>query len=522
MPPKKRNRRLFNSPPPTTGKAAIHLNEHYSSLPLDLKDIKKGHIFHSLIGNGRHVGSVQKILKSKTILGDFESSLYYSISKALVSLGKYRKLTDRVEFESFEEECKEDFVCVGGTPTSKPCVVTPPSALDVPHPSTSGEHESMVFAVPLSSDVLPSTPSAVSSSVAVPLHPTLFPRLQSTGLPVLISPVKTRRTSRNCKILRNSLRQCIAEKRRFKPRKKCMRVVRAESLPTADKGTKRKRVSYKDLPPKRLREHLKRRDETIERNRKKRKIAEDNIPPDAIDTLQNKIRKLEKAEKKHKEKMETLQTCLKNMNKVHGEEVAKLERFHQNRLLELEEELENRSERPTVVESDFRKDGKSYNLQMRMLAYECLMANVPTDRIPGLIESFAVRFGINLTSQDIPVKSTVENMVVELGLLSDLQIAEVLYSTDNITIGMDATTQEGCHVNEIHMTTENRCLVVALDELPGGTAKDYADHVVKSVEHLASVHCLFNEVSEEVMHRWKRLRAGCSVLGVVRRKSFWL
>ena len=98
MPPKKRNRRLFNSPPPTTGKAAIHLNEHYSSLPLDLKDIKKGHIFHSLIGNGRHVGSVQKILKSKTILGDFESSLYYSISKALVSLGKYRKLTDQVEF----------------------------------------------------------------------------------------------------------------------------------------------------------------------------------------------------------------------------------------------------------------------------------------------------------------------------------------------------------------------------------------------------------------------------------------
>ena len=90
-------------------------------------------------------------------------------------------------------------------------------------------------------------------------------------------------------------------------------------------------------------------------------------------------------------------------------------------------------------------------------------------------------------------------MVVELGLLSDLQIAEVLYSSGNITIGMDATTQEGCHVNEIHMTTENRCLVVALDELPGGTAKDYADHVVKSVEHLASVHCVFNEISEEVM-----------------------
>ena len=147
MPPKKKNRRLFNSPPPTTGKAAIHLNEHFSSLPLDLKDVKKGHIFHSLISNGRHVGSVQKILKSRTILGNFEPSLYYSISKALVSLGKYRKLTDPVEFKSFEEECKEDFVGVCGTQESKPCVVTPPPALCMPHPSTSDEHESTVSVV---------------------------------------------------------------------------------------------------------------------------------------------------------------------------------------------------------------------------------------------------------------------------------------------------------------------------------------------------------------------------------------
>ena len=62
------------------------------------------------------------------------------------------------------------------------------------------------------------------------------------------------------------------------------------------------------------------------------------------------------------------------------------------------------------------------------------MANAPTERLPGLIESFAKRFGINLTSKNIPVKSSVENIVVELELLSDQQIAEVLYSTDNITM----------------------------------------------------------------------------------------
>ncbi len=138
-------------------------------------------------------------------------------------------------------------------------------------------------AVPQSSDMLPTTTSAVpqssttsamSSSVDVPLRSTLVPRLQPTRLNMSSSPVKTRRTCRNCKILRHSLRKCVAQKRVFKPRKKCMRVVRAES-PTADKGTKRKRVSYKELQPKRLRAYLKRRDETIERLRKKRKIAGD-------------------------------------------------------------------------------------------------------------------------------------------------------------------------------------------------------------------------------------------------------
>ena len=90
-------------------------------------------------------------------------------------------------------------------------------------------------------------------------------------------------------------------------------------------------------------------------------------------------------------------------------------------------------------------------------------------------------------------------MVVELGLLSDLQVAETLYTTENITISMDSTTQEGCHVNEVHTTTKDQCLVVALDELPGGTARDYADHVVKSVEHLASVHYTFHDNSEDTM-----------------------
>ena len=83
-----------------------------------------------------------------------------------------------------------------------------------------------------------------------------------------------------------------------------------------------------------------------------------------------------------------------------------------------------------------------------------------------------------------------QNIVVELGLLSDKSLSEWTPQLKKDVMF------------EIHMTPEDRCLlllVVALDELPGGTARDYADHVVKSVEHLASVHCIFNEISEEAL-----------------------
>ncbi|KAK6184562.1 hypothetical protein SNE40_007011 [Patella caerulea] len=123
---KKRNRRLFNSQPTTPGNAALHVSDCYSLLPSAIQDFKKGHIFHLLISNQRHVGSVQKILEA---LSGIPVS-FYCISTVLESLENYRKLTDQVEFETFEKDCKEDFVY--GNLKPKSCVVTRPSNSYVP------------------------------------------------------------------------------------------------------------------------------------------------------------------------------------------------------------------------------------------------------------------------------------------------------------------------------------------------------------------------------------------------------
>ena len=64
----------------------------------------------------------------------------------------------------------------------------------------------------------------------------------------------------------------------------------------------------------------------------------------------------------------------------------------------------------------------------------------------------------------------------------------------NITLGFDATTQAGIHVNSIHITTKTDCFVhvVAVDELPGGTAEDYYLHITDTFDNLARVYSHFH------------------------------
>ena len=83
-------------------------------------------------------------------------------------------------------------------------------------------------------------------------------------------------------------------------------------------------------------------------------------------------------------------------------------------------------------------------------------------------------------------------MTRELGAISDLQAAEIALETPNLTLGFDATTQVGVHVNCIYFTTSTFCQVIAIDQLAGGTAADYAQHVLKSVDHLSEVYSDFH------------------------------
>ncbi|XP_065639595.1 uncharacterized protein LOC124816065 [Hydra vulgaris] len=50
-------------------------------------------------------------------------------------------------------------------------------------------------------------------------------------------------------------------------------------------------------------------------------------------------------------------------------------------------------------------------------------------------------------------------------------------SNSYLTLGFDATTQEGVHINTVHLTYKNNCQVIALDQLPVGTAVHHESHI---------------------------------------------
>ena len=139
------------------------------------------------------------------------------------------------------------------------------------------------------------------------------------------------------------------------------------------------------------------------------------------------------------------------------------------------------------------KPGKAFVPNIRLAVYDGIVNQVPTANIPVLISKLPSRFGVPIDS--VPHRNTVEMMARELGVIARLQTAEAICHHPHVTLGFDATTQEGVHINSLHVTTESSCYVVSVDELPGGTAVDYSEHICESIDNLAKLYSLHTETN---------------------------
>ena len=214
-------------------------------------------------------------------------------------------------------------------------------------------------------------------------------------------------------------------------------------------------------------------------------LARTKFELETLKNTHNKFLKYRKDKAKHMKTVpEARHKQLKNQLREKDDVIKDL--AHQNLLLQ-----ESIEELKSIECKDTKADGKTYSSSTRLKVFDCIVNKVPTANIPVLLRQLEKRSGNEL--QSVPQRSTVELMARELGAVAELQAAETLLETKNATIGFDATTQEGTHINSIHFTTSKECVAAAIDELPGRTADDYAGHICKSVDSMAETYVYFHE-----------------------------
>ncbi len=83
-----------------------------------------------------------------------------------------------------------------------------------------------------------------------------------------------------------------------------------------------------------------------------------------------------------------------------------------------------------------------------------------------------------------PSKSCVSRIAREMGIIADMQGADAILTSKNSTLSWDGTSLKGLHLNEVHVTTEDKSVVLGISSLPGGTTEDYTNDILKTVNDL--------------------------------------
>jgi hypothetical protein len=262
-----------------------------------------------------------------------------------------------------------------------------------------------------------------------------------------------------CPLLKSTIRKLVREKQELRQKN----------------VLKMKQLRNELKPIKRLNQIIKRKNDMVAKAKKR---LNESVLMRENKNLKRKLKRKSQGQRVQETK------CKMNMQKLVAKKVSELQSEFEDRWC-LIQDKEN---------SALQKERKEFSPKMRRIVYDHILANVPTSNIPSLILSVATQLGVQVTDKDVPSRSTVEIMTLELGVLSDLQAAQTLHDTNNVTLGFDSTTQEGYHINSVHITTVEKCLIVSIEQLPGGTAADYANHVISSVDHLAELYSKFHDL----------------------------
>ena len=92
-------------------------------------------------------------------------------------------------------------------------------------------------------------------------------------------------------------------------------------------------------------------------------------------------------------------------------------------------------------------------------------------------------------------------LLVCVDMRSDLQVGEILYSSENVTLSWDSTTVD---INEVHFsiaTIPPTSYVMQLGALPGGPCDDYLTHMTNCFDDIAETYAAYNQTDRiQVKH----------------------
>ncbi|GFR77463.1 hypothetical protein ElyMa_005825800 [Elysia marginata] len=141
-----------------------------------------------------------------------------------------------------------------------------------------------------------------------------------------------------------------------------------------------------------------------------------------------------------------------------------------------------------------------YSALVRQCIYQQLLCDVPITNCGTLLKNF-IQSVMGKRVSRVPCPTTCSQMAYEIGVLSTIQLTEFMLSTKHLCLSWDATSLEGNHVKEIHVTANKViCLVLDIRYLPGGTTADYVSHIVSALTEAAATYARLKGLRQEEVY----------------------
>ena len=150
------------------------------------------------------------------------------------------------------------------------------------------------------------------------------------------------------------------------------------------------------------------------------------------------------------------------------------------------------------IQQDERENLKQYSYKtIRECVYWCQTLGVSSS-MTGTVINRITESQSGKEMDRVPSRRCVEDMTREMGVISDIQVCIAILSSKCCTLGWDATSLDGSHLNGIYITTDsNENFLIRISRLARATAEHYTSQILDSLKAIASTYANYHEENPE-------------------------